>query len=42
MFFLTSDAYHIGSNSEKVVVGVPAFALSTIASEAIRLGIPSP
>ena len=47
MFFLTSDAYHIGSNSEKVVVGVPALALTSarptiIATEAIRLGVPSP
>jgi hypothetical protein len=42
MLFLTSDAYHIGSNLEKVVLGVPAHARRMIASEAVQFGIPSP
>ena len=42
MSILTPDAYHIGSKSESVVVGVPALALTMIASEAVRLGVPSP
>ena len=47
MLILIPDEYHIGRQSESVVVGAPALALTSarptmIAKETIRLGVPSP